>query len=127
MFHPSAFLAYDGTDVSKPFEDDAWELYHVARDFSEVHDVASLHPEKLEEMKQLWWREAAKYQVLPLNNQPGRFMDRRYRRSRHELHPGIGPTRGSSACGSTVAPGTGSTVLTLVTEGNTGDSWPSCR
>ena len=27
-------------------------------------------------MKELWWEEAAKYQVLPLNNQPGRFGDR---------------------------------------------------
>src|SRR5262249_14590092 len=84
-------LAYDGTDVSKPFEEDVWELYHVAEDFSEVHDIAASHPEKLEKMKRLWWREAEKYQVLPLNNQPGRFMDRRYRRDRHVLHAGIGP------------------------------------
>ena len=39
-------------------------------------------------MKELWWEEAAKYQVLPLNNQPGRFGDRRYRRERYELYAG---------------------------------------
>jgi hypothetical protein len=91
VFHPSPFLAYDGTDVSKPFDDDAWELYRVADDFAEVHDLAASHPEKLEQMKELWWQEAVKYQVLPLNNQPGRFMDTRHRRNRYELHAGIGP------------------------------------
>jgi arylsulfatase len=91
VFHPSPFLAYDGTDVSKPFDDDAWELYHVTEDFAEVRDLAKAEPAKLEQMKQLWWDEAVKYQVLPLNNQPGRFGDRRYRRDRHELHAGIGP------------------------------------
>ena len=42
-------------------------------------------------MKELWWEEAAKYQVLPLNNEPGRFADRRWRRERYEFYPGIGP------------------------------------
>jgi arylsulfatase len=91
VFHPAPAIAYDGTDVSKPFDADAWELYHVAEDFSEVRDLAAAEPAKLEQMKQLWWDEAVKYQVLPLNNQPGRFGDRRYRRDRHELHAGIGP------------------------------------
>ena len=91
VFHPTPFIAYDGTDVSKPFDDDVWELYHVAEDFSEVDDLAEKEPEQLEKMKELWWEEAEKYQVLPLNNQPGRFADRRYRRERYELHPGIGP------------------------------------
>ena len=40
VFHPTPFIAYDGTDVSKPFDDDVWELYHVAEDFSEVDDLA---------------------------------------------------------------------------------------
>ena len=29
--------------------------------------------------------------MLPLNNQPGRFGDRRYRRERYEFYAGIGP------------------------------------
>ena len=91
VFHPTPFIAYDGTDVSQPFDDDIWELYHVAEDFSEVDDLAEKEPEQLERMKQRWWEEAAKYQVLPLNNQPGKFPDRRYRRERYELYPGIGP------------------------------------
>ena len=38
----------------------------------------------------LWWSEAERNQVLPLNNQPGRHGDRRYRRDRYEYHAGIG-------------------------------------
>jgi arylsulfatase A-like enzyme len=48
------------------FDDDRWELYHVAEDFSESEDLAAAEPERLERMKKLWWEEAAKYGVLPL-------------------------------------------------------------
>ncbi|MDQ2649419.1 MAG: arylsulfatase [Actinomycetota bacterium] len=91
VFHSTPFLAYDGSDLSHDFDDDVWELYHVAEDFSEVHDLAAERPDKLEELKALWWSEAERFQVLPLNNQPGRFTDTRYRRQRHELLPGVGP------------------------------------
>ena len=40
-------------NVVIPFEDDVWELYHVAEDFSENNDLAKENPQKLEEMKQL--------------------------------------------------------------------------
>ena len=74
VFHPPAMMAYDGTDAGRrSFDDDIWELYHVAEDFSECHDVAAEHPEKLAELQELWWAEAERHQVLPLNNQPGRF------------------------------------------------------
>ncbi len=49
-----------------PFEDDVWELYHVAEDFSESNNLAEEHPEKLEELKQAWDEEAWKYNVYPL-------------------------------------------------------------
>lgn len=91
VFHTAPFIAYDGSDVSHPFDDDVWELYHVAKDFAEVHDLAATEPDKLAELKERWWEEAAKYQVLPLNNQPGRHGDRRYRRTRYDFYPGIGP------------------------------------
>ncbi len=44
-----------------------WELYHVAEDFSECHDLAAQHPEKLAELVERWWAEAGKYNVLPLD------------------------------------------------------------
>ena len=30
-----------------PYDDDMWELYHVAEDFSECHDLAAEMPDKL--------------------------------------------------------------------------------
>ena len=96
VFHTPPFIAYDGSDTTKPFDEDVWELYHVAEDFSEVKDLADAEPDKLAELKDLWWKEAERFQVLPLNNQPGRFGDPRYRRDRYEfLGPGR-PTGGSA-------------------------------
>ncbi|KTG13391.1 arylsulfatase, partial [Haloferax profundi] len=48
-------------------EESGWELYNLREDFSEAHDVASEHPEKVLELAQLWWTEAGKYDVLPLD------------------------------------------------------------
>jgi arylsulfatase A-like enzyme len=52
------------------FDQDKWELYHVAKDRSESTDLAEKYPEKLEHLKQLWMDEARKNLVLPLNDQP---------------------------------------------------------
>jgi arylsulfatase len=54
-----------------PFEDDVWELYHVAEDFSESNNVADQFPEKLEELKAAWEEEAWKYNVYPLYDDLG--------------------------------------------------------
>ena len=40
VFHPLMLVAYDGSDPRKPFDEDEWELYHVAEDFSEIDDLA---------------------------------------------------------------------------------------
>ena len=49
-----------------PFEDDEWELYHVAVDFSESTDVAAQHPRKLQELIEMFDEEAWRYNVYPL-------------------------------------------------------------
>jgi arylsulfatase len=54
------------TDLAR-LEATGWELYHVAVDFSESHNVAAAHPDKLREMVARWWTEAGKYNVLPLD------------------------------------------------------------
>ncbi len=84
-FHPS------GT----PFDDDRWELYHLDRDFAEVHDLAAAEPAKLQSLIALWWAEAEAHQVLPLDDRFGpRFVEsaRRYHgpRQRFVFHPGVG-------------------------------------
>jgi arylsulfatase A-like enzyme/uncharacterized membrane protein len=47
-------------------EQDVWELYYLPDDFSQAHDVAAEHPDKLAELQQLWWAEAERNRVLPL-------------------------------------------------------------
>ncbi len=45
-----------------------WELYNIAQDFSENNDLAATMPDKLHDLQQLFLVEAAKYNVLPLDN-----------------------------------------------------------
>ena len=47
-------------------EQDTWELYYLPDDFSQAKDLAAEHPEKLDELKELFWQEAEKHNVLPL-------------------------------------------------------------
>ncbi|MDF1844543.1 MAG: arylsulfatase [Rubripirellula sp.] len=49
-----------------PFEEDEWELYHVAEDFSESTNLAEQNPQKLEELQKTFDEEAWKYNVYPL-------------------------------------------------------------
>jgi arylsulfatase A-like enzyme len=52
------------TDVN----DYNWELYNLNEDYSQNNDLAQKNPDKLKEMQALFLTEAAKYQVLPLDN-----------------------------------------------------------
>ncbi len=47
-------------------DDDVWELYYLPDDFSQAHDIAAEHPEKVDELKELWWQEAERNRALPL-------------------------------------------------------------
>jgi arylsulfatase A-like enzyme len=47
-------------------ENDTWELYYLPDDFSQAHDLAAENPEKLAELKELFWTEAERNKVLPL-------------------------------------------------------------
>ncbi len=51
-----------------PYDSERWSLYHVDDDFAENHDVSADHPDKLAEMQALWWEEARRYNVLPLDD-----------------------------------------------------------
>ncbi|MBL8659725.1 MAG: arylsulfatase [Rhodospirillales bacterium] len=44
-----------------------WELYQVSKDWTQAENVADKYPEKLKELQTLFWEEAKKYQVLPLD------------------------------------------------------------
>ena len=44
-----------------------WELYDLSKDWTQFEDVAAKYPAKLKELQNLFWKEAARYQVLPLD------------------------------------------------------------
>ncbi len=44
-----------------------WELYHVAEDFAENHDVAAENRDRLIALIATWYAEAGKYDVLPVD------------------------------------------------------------
>jgi arylsulfatase len=52
-----------------------WELYHVSNDFSESDDLAKRQPEKLKHLQALFYKEAARYNVLPIDNSKTARMD----------------------------------------------------
>jgi arylsulfatase len=49
-------------------DDDVWELYDTNTDWSQAHDIAAEHPDKLAELQRLWLIEAVRYNVLPLDD-----------------------------------------------------------
>jgi arylsulfatase A-like enzyme/uncharacterized membrane protein len=49
-----------------PDVDPGWELYDLTKDFSQAHDIAADHPDKVKELQELWWAEAERNRVLPL-------------------------------------------------------------
>ena len=55
---------------SGAFQNDTWQLFHTEVDRAEANDLAGEHPDKLEELKAMWYAEAGKYDVLPLNSYP---------------------------------------------------------
>jgi arylsulfatase len=50
-----------------PANNVTWELYDLRKDWTQCHDVAAANPNKLKLMQDLFWVEAAKYNVLPLD------------------------------------------------------------
>ena len=50
------------------WQNDKWELYDGATDWSQAHDLAAEMPDKLAELQQLFLIEAAKYKVFPLDD-----------------------------------------------------------
>lgn len=81
----------------RELEDDIWELYDTRSDWTQAHDLARENPEKLRELQRLFIIEAAKHNVLPLDDRTtqradpdlaGRPVFTKERRQR--LYSGIG-------------------------------------
>lgn len=54
--------------VNGVVEDDVWELYHVAEDFSETKNVAAQFPEKVKELDREFYIQAARADVFPITS-----------------------------------------------------------
>ncbi len=50
------------------FEDDDWALFHASEDFAEINDLSDDHPDRLKRMAALWYKEAERNDVLPLDD-----------------------------------------------------------
>ena len=51
---------------SANFEDDHWALFNLEEDFAEARDISTQHPDRLQDLQNLWWSEARRNQVLPM-------------------------------------------------------------
>jgi arylsulfatase len=77
--------------------DDKWELYYIDRDFSQAVDLAESPklPNKLNYLKDIFWAEAGRYNVLPLDDRGtgsregiSSQFSYTYDRTQFELYPG---------------------------------------
>ncbi len=66
------------------FDTEPWELYNLSVDASECNDLAGTNADKLEELIELWWSEAERHGVLPLDDRGVASLIYRFRdRSAH--------------------------------------------
>jgi arylsulfatase len=57
-----------GTVKLPDINDYKWELYNIAEDYSQYNDLAAKNPDELKDLQALFLTEAAKYNVLPMDN-----------------------------------------------------------
>lgn len=67
------------------YDTEPWELHHIAVDPSETNDLAQQEPEQLRELIDLWWSEAERLGVLPLDDRTIELFGARFRD--HSPHP----------------------------------------
>ena len=62
-----ANIPWEGASPAVDPDTMKWELYHIETDYSQAVDLAAKEPQRLRQLQDLWWAEASKYQVLPLD------------------------------------------------------------
>ncbi len=60
--------------VELSFDDDAWQLYDGSSDWTQAHDLSTEHPNKLHELQRLFLIQAARANVLPLDDRQAERM-----------------------------------------------------
>lgn len=89
-------------DMLSGLDAGGWELYHVEGDVAETTNLADQEPARLIAMITLWYNEAGKYNVLPIDSRGVvRIADERPQiaptRSRYVLYPGTQSISAASA------------------------------
>ncbi len=86
------------------YDTEPWELYHLTEDWSECNDLAEAQPEKLAELIDLWWQEAERHGVFPIDDRMFELFGARFRpRSPHPedrryvYRPPMSPMPGQAA------------------------------
>jgi arylsulfatase A-like enzyme len=66
------------------YDTEVWELYHLDEDRSEMRDLAASEPDRLTTLVEVWWTEAERHGVLPLDDRTIELFGARFRdRSPH--------------------------------------------
>jgi arylsulfatase len=91
-------------DKGADYDTEPWELYHVTDDWSECHDLAAQDPDRLAELIDLWWAEAERHGVLPLDDRMVELFGARFRDNsphpadrRYVYRPPMSPLPGQAA------------------------------
>ncbi len=106
------------------FDKEPWELYDLSADASECNDLAAAQPELLQELIGMWWKEAERHNVLPLDDRGIELFGARFRERsphpsdrRYVYRPPMSPIPGQAAA----AIGGRNFDLTARVTRNTGD------
>lgn len=71
-------------DKGADYDTEPWELYRLSDDWSECDDLAAVEPDRLAALVDLWWSEAERHGVLPLDDRMIELFGARHRdRSPH--------------------------------------------
>ncbi len=108
-----ALVAHDGDELWKAvckhdkgadYDTEPWELYRLSGDWSECTDLAEQEPDKLAELIDLWWQEAERHGVLPLDDRMFELFGARFRPNsphpesrRYVYRPPMSPLPGQAA------------------------------
>jgi arylsulfatase len=77
------------------YDDDDWELYHVATDRSECANLARQEPGRLAALVDLWWQQAREHGVLPLDDRTIELFGARERAQAAQVSRGLAGLAGT--------------------------------
>jgi arylsulfatase len=61
-------VEWKALDGSHDFDHDHWALFKLDEDFAEATDLSGQDPQRVKQLIELWWAEAGRNQVLPLED-----------------------------------------------------------